>query len=410
MKVFSHRELHTADLVVDAVYEGGLRGNVGDDAVCRIIPGVGNLGGFRAAGQGEDKQLVVLYTSGEDKDWPDLIDHTTGQFIYYGDNKTPGHELHDTRRNGNLILRRVFELLHSSPAKRDLIPPFFVFMKFPTERSARSVKFKGLAVPGFPGLPATEDLLAIWKTSSGERFQNYRSVFTILDIAVISRAWIESLIRRDSSPVEIPEAWLDWVHQGLYRPLVSEPTTMIRTIEDQAPDTKQKTQLLEVVFEYFQGTPFLFEAFAARIFQMQDQRVIVDKLTRRVVDGGRDAIGRYRLGLVEDPVQVEFALEAKCYAPALKGNRPNTVGVKEVSRLISRIRHRQFGVLVTTSAVARQTYLEVREDKHPIIFIAGKDIAETLITSGYNTRELLLSFLESEFPHPESNATPMDGE
>jgi len=143
----------------------------------------------------------------------------------------------------------------------------------------------------------------------------------------------------------------------------------------------------------------LFEAFAARIFQMQDQRVVIDQLTRNVVDGGRDAVGHYRLGLIHDPVQVEFALEAKCYAPSRHGNRPNTVGVKEVSRLISRIRHMQFGVLVTTSAVARQAYQEVREDRHPIVFISGKDIADILITSGYNGRQVLLLFLETEFPH-----------
>ena len=113
MKIFPHNEIDSADLIIDAIYEGGAKGHTGDDALYRVMPGVGNQGGFRAAGRGEDKQLVVLYTSGQDKDWPDLLDHSTGQFVYYGDNKTPGHELHDTRRSGNRILRRVFELLHA---------------------------------------------------------------------------------------------------------------------------------------------------------------------------------------------------------------------------------------------------------------------------------------------------------
>ena len=30
------------------------------------------------------------------------------------------------------------------------------------------------------------------------------------------------------------------------------------------------------------------------------------------VDGGRDAVGRYLLGLSDDPVYAEFSLEAKC--------------------------------------------------------------------------------------------------
>jgi hypothetical protein len=35
-----------------------------------------------------------------------------------------------------------------------------------------------------------------------------------------------------------------------------------------------------------------------------------------------------------------------------------TSGVREMSRLISRLRHRQFGVLVTTSYVDNQAYRE----------------------------------------------------
>jgi hypothetical protein len=36
-------------------------------------------------------------------------------------------------------------------------------------------------------------------------------------------------------------------------------------------------------------------------------------------DVGRDAIGRYLLGLMDDPVYAEFSLEAKCYQPGLDG-------------------------------------------------------------------------------------------
>lgn len=54
----------------------------------------------------------------------------------------------------------------------------------------------------------------------------------------------------------------------------------------------------------------------------------------------------------------------------------STLGAREISRLISRLQHRKFGVLVTTSAIARQGYEEVGEDRHPTIFISGRDIAE----------------------------------
>jgi hypothetical protein len=130
---------------------------------------------------------------------------------------------------------------------------------------------------------------------------------------------------------------------------------------------------------------------------MHDPRVITDEITRASVDGGRDAVGRYLLGLSADPVYAEFSLEAKCYQPPMDGMRGNSVGVKEASRLISRIRHRQFGVLVTTSFVARQAYEEVREDRHPIIFLSGKDIADVLTANGYGTTELVENLLQNEF-------------
>lgn len=98
-----------------------------------------------------------------------------------------------------------------------------------------------------------------------------------------------------------------------------------------------------------------------------------------------------------DPVYAEFSLEAKCYRPPLNGDTPITVSVSDVARLISRIRHRQFGVLVTTSVIASQAYKEVREDRHPIVFISGGDMVNILIDKGYNTRGRVQELLSSDF-------------
>lgn len=388
--------LRIVDLFVDAVYEGGSAKTGADDPISNIFPGVGTQGGFRPPGR-KERKFVVLYTSGEDRDWPDHIDLSTGRFTYYGDNKKPGHELHDTRPGGNDLLRRCFGHLHAAPPNRALIPPFFICAKCPTENSNRSVQFKGLAVPGFPGLSQTEDLVAVWKAAGGQRFQNYRSVFTILDIPIISRAWLNDLAAGNPLTDNTPMAWAEWVRTGKYLPLTAEPTTIIRSVDEQSCDTPHKSEMLNRVWLHFNDAPIAFEAFAAHIFQMTDQRVIVDEITRSTIDGGRDAFGRYLLGIDDDPVYAEFSLEAKCYRPPLEGQSPNTVGVKEVSRLISRIRHRQFGVLVTTSVIARQAYQEVREDRHPIIFICGRDIAEILIKAGYNSVEQVENLLNSEF-------------
>lgn len=84
---------------------------------------------------------------------------------------------------------------------------------------------------------------------------------------------------------------------------------------------------------------------------------------------------------------MEFALEAKCCNPGVGGLRLNTVGVKETSRLISRLRHRRFGILVTTAVVARQAYEEIRQDRHPVVILCGSELARILINKGLNSGE-----------------------
>jgi hypothetical protein len=123
-----------------------------------------------------------------------------------------------------------------------------------------------------------------------------------------------------------------------------------------------------------------------------DPNIKIEMVTRPSVDGGRDAIGTYRVGPFADRIALEFALEAKCYAPE------NGVGVKELSRLISRLRHRQFGILVTTSFLGHQAYQELRSDRHPVVVIAGADIAAILVKAGLGTPEAVREWLVAEFP------------
>lgn len=106
-----------------------------------------------------------------------------------------------------------------------------------------------------------------------------------------------------------------------------------------------------------------------------DSNFIEFNLTRPWRDGGRDAIGRYAIrqpSKANHPLTIDCALEAKCYA------KTNSVGVRQMSRLISRIRYRQFGIMVTTSYVDKQAYEEVVEDGHPILIVSATDIASIL--------------------------------
>jgi len=330
MRTFGFNSLSTADLIVDTVYEGGVAGNTSDDPLSRLL-GCGNQGGFRKVGQ--PPKYVVLYSSLEDPEWPDSLDTVTGLFTYYGDNKKPGHELHDTARRGNLLLRDVFACMHEGNelGRRD-VPPFFVFSKYITG-SKRSVMFRGLAAPGGKGIAATDDLVALWKSSRGERFQNYRSLFTILDTAVVPREWLVDVRNGNPLSSNCPAAWRKWVKTGTYAPLQAQPSFLYRTIEEQLPKTPLEWEIVTCIYTYFQDYPVGFERCAATIAAMMDANVIIDEVTRASMDGGRDAIGRYRIGPAEDPVYVEFALEAKCYHPGAAGTSANTVGVRETSRI-----------------------------------------------------------------------------
>ena len=89
---------------------------------------------------------------------------------------------------------------------------------------------------------------------------------------------------------------------------------------------------------------------------------------------------------------VEFALEAKCYSPR------NAVGIRATSRLISRLRHRQFGVLVTTSYLDSQAYKEIRDDAHPVVILAGADLVRIIKEQGLTTPAELRAFLAEKYP------------
>jgi hypothetical protein len=72
--------------------------------------------------------------------------------------------------------------------------------------------------------------------------------------------------------------------------------------------------------------------------------------------------------------------------------------VRETSRLISRLRHRQFGVLVTTSHLDSQAYREIREDGHPVVVYAGCDLIDILKASGLDNPAAIRRHLLENYP------------
>lgn len=382
MRVIPFSQARTADLFIDALYESDRtqpKGSIGSEPLSKLM-GVGNLGGFRSKAGKEGIMAVVLTSTRAEPEWPDSLDVYTGTYTYFGDNRSPGVEMHQTKQRGNQILRDAFALAHGNQEDRAKCPLFFIFE---TGAEARDFIFRGLAVPGSDFKEPGEDLVAVWRTSSGERFQNYRATFTVLREGFISGGWLRESLASGKFLVEdsrAPQTLKNWVENGILTPLVAERSA-VRSIDEQTPANRTHKALLSTIRSRCEEDPWLFEKVAAEIWKMNCPVPVEYELTRRFRDGGRDATGWMLLGPASDHIRVSFALEAKHYAEG------NSVGVRETSRLISRIKHREFGVLVTTSAVGKQAYTEVRDDGHPIVVISGRDICEILAQNGITTSQ-----------------------
>lgn len=409
--VVQFEDLEKADLIVDCIYKGGSAPNISAEPFHKLIPGCENSGGFRKKlredGSGK-YAYIILYTSMEEMEWPDFLEEETGIFRYYGDNRTPGKSLTDTKKKGNLILEMVFSLLNEGKNLKD-IPPFFVFKK---TGSGRDVQFLGLAAPGNPKISPDRDLVAFWRTYNDKRFQNYEAYFTILDTKKepISREWIKSLIfDYENSFEKAPDVWKKFLREGRNGiiPLKAPKILKIPNKNEQLFKTDEEgIRCIEFIREHYNAFPQGFEECATNIISKMDQNFVEFSLTRPWRDGGRDAIGRYSIhtgGNVNHPLIVDCALEAKCYGV----NRG--VGVREMSRLISRIRYRQFGIMITTGFVDTQAYSEVIEDGHPILIVTASDIAGILRRNSITISNIdrWLNSVDSDFTKARLEANQM---
>jgi hypothetical protein len=73
--------------------------------------------------------------------------------------------------------------------------------------------------------------------------------------------------------------------------------------------------------------------------------------------------------------------------------------------LISRLRHRQFGTLLTASVVGKQTDEEIHQERHPVVILYGRDLAVILMEQGLNSAERVWAWLEGEIPNDSPAAT-----
>ena len=163
-----------------------------------------------------------------------------------------------------------------------------------------------------------------------------------------------------------PAVWRKFIREGRNGIVALKAPKILKipTRYEQLQSDAEGLECLKLIRRQYMDNPQNFEACATDIISKMDSNFIDFSLTRPWRDGGRDAIGYYAIatgGKTNRPLKIDCALEAKCYAET------NGVGVKNMSRLISRIRYRQFGIMVTTSYVDSQAYREVIEDGHPIL-------------------------------------------
>ena len=386
---FDKNKLRESDLIVDAIYKGGNPKDKAGEVLSKLFPGAGNSGGFiKVLRKDGSKKIafVILYTSMEELEWPDYLDVETGVFRYYGDNRKYGNPITKTKKGGNKLLEAVFGLLNSGKNLEE-IPPFFVFKKTGTGYDRQ---FLGLAAPGNPRISPDKDLVAFWRTVNDNRFQNYEAYFTILNTGnePIKREWINELLSNHAESLNnAPNAWKEFVKKGRNGIDALKAPRMFQVPKkyDQLQASEDGKKCLDAIRNHYKDNATGFEACAVKIAEMMDNNFNDFILTRPWRDGGRDAIGYYTISTgntANFPLKIDCALEAKCY------NTDNSVGVKNMSRLISRIRYRQFGILVTTSYVDKQAYDEVIKDGHPILIVTASDIAYILKRNNISSYEI----------------------
>jgi hypothetical protein len=390
MNVVPYNNIETSSLVIDCLYEDSREPGspINGQPLLKIFPGIGNMKGIRVVGNTPNWKLYVLTSTEIESDWPDTLDESTGILTYWGDNRTPGKEIHD--QPGNKFFKQIFARAASGIDERRRVPPGFYFTH---GTQGRDMIFRGMIIPKTNEVANSEELISVWRSSYGQRFQNYRARFTVLDASEISLNWIKSILEGREITELAPAAWRNWQSKGVIQPLEAPRTLEYRKKASQLPVKSSEVEILECIHKYFDGNDSLFEHFAVTIWRLSDSRVSSWRVTRPTRDGGRDAIGEYRIGPDSEPISLDWAMEAKRYEPG-----KTSVGVADLARLISRLRFRQFGILVTTSFVSDQAYKEIREDEHPIIVIAGVDIVGILKQVGIATLDELKVWLESNFP------------
>lgn len=336
--------------------------------------------------QGVKRRPAILIASSphkrgtEETPWQDFFDTDNGHIRYFGDNKSPGQDPATTP--GNKALLNAFRLAHSHDKQdRLLTPPLLFFRRVSHEgRTKGFPEFQGF------GVIRSVDLLTQWDNKQDRSFTNYAFDFVVLSMEAEHESfdwdWIQ---RRRNSRLTLlqadecaPASWRKWVRTGAVsldklRRRVSKLS--IKPAEDQKPTPgTSQYDILQEVYKYYEGKKHRFEALAEVIAE----RVVGADygiyrrgwITTASGDRGVDFVASVKLGSGFSATDLIVLGQAKCESP----NSP-TSGV-HIARTVARLQRGWVGVYVTTSYFSEPVQQEVIEDRHPIVLIHGKRLAQ----------------------------------
>lgn len=126
MRLVQKKDVRDSDLWMSAVYEGGP--SLSDEPI-HLILGTQNMKGIRPKRQVDGKTaFIALHSTADEIEWPDSMDHSTGIYTYYGDNRTVGNGLLSS--DGNKAIERIFSSDFDTKEGRLTIPPFLFFLQW----------------------------------------------------------------------------------------------------------------------------------------------------------------------------------------------------------------------------------------------------------------------------------------
>lgn len=318
--------------------------------------GIGMMGGIRRlkshSPPNEDECTAVILVSnkkrrpsGLDNPWEDRIDLENGEIKYWGDaKKNPEKDFRNYK--GNSLLMNIYEQ-STIKNEREKTPPILFFQK------------PRVGVVRFCGLVVIENVEIKRFLHEKVPVPNYLFHLSILNEDKIELDWIHERTKSGNDD-KSPEAWEDWVESG-HVDKYSIWKRSVRKKSEQLPDSREDIKLLNKLRKVFSSREF---EFLAKYVLMENADFNDLKVTPSTGDEGFDLIGDLFVSNLD--LKIKILVEVKNW------KIDSSVGVKEVSRLASRIEKGQQGIFISSSYFSKPAQVETNKT-HPIKLISSSE-------------------------------------